>query len=52
VRGAGELIFECDFPPSSDMIGGIISGPGAGELMEFELFGRLAVADNGKATRS
>ena len=42
MRGAGEPIFECDFPPGSDMVGEIMSGPRAAERMEFELFGRLA----------
>ena len=43
MRGAGEPIFECDFPPGSDMMGEIMSGPRAGERMEFELFSRLVV---------
>jgi hypothetical protein len=50
MRGAGEPIFECDFPPGSDIMGEIMSGPKAGELMEFELFSRLAVGDKQKAT--
>jgi len=42
MRGAGEPIFESDFPPGSDMVGEIMSGPRAAERMEFELFGQLA----------
>ena len=42
MKGAGEPIFEHDFPPGSDMIGEILRGPRAAERMEFELFGRLA----------
>ena len=41
MRGAGEPCFETDFPPGSDMMGEIMSGPKAAERMEFELFGRL-----------
>ena len=43
MRGAGEPVFECDFPPGSDIMGEIISGPMAAERMEFELFSRMAV---------
>ncbi|KAF8533552.1 HNH endonuclease-domain-containing protein [Trichophaea hybrida] len=43
MRGAGEPVFEVDFPPGSDMMGEIMSGPMAAERMEFELFSRLAV---------
>ena len=42
MKGAGEPIFEHDFPPGSDMMGYILRGPRAAERMEFELFGRLA----------
>lgn len=42
MRGAGESIFEHDFPSGSDMIGNILSGPKAAERMEFKLFNRLA----------
>jgi hypothetical protein len=42
MRGAGEPIFEHDFPPGSDIVGDILSGPKAAERMEFELFSRLA----------
>ena len=42
MRGAGEPVFEHDFPPGSDMMGHILRGPMAAERMEFELFGRLA----------
>ena len=41
VRGAGEPTFENDFPPGSDIMGDIRSGPKAAERMESELFGRL-----------
>ena len=42
MRGAGEPVFEHDFPPGSDMMGHILRGPRAAERMEFELFSRLA----------
>ena len=42
MRGAGEPVFEHDFPPGSDMVGSILKGPKATERMEFELFSRLA----------
>ena len=42
MRGAGEPIFEHDFPPGSDIVGSILEGPKAAERMEFELFNRLA----------
>jgi hypothetical protein len=42
MRGAGEPVFEFDFPPGSDMMGEIMEGPKAAERMEFELFSRLA----------
>jgi len=42
MKGAGEPIFEHDFPPGSDMIGSILKGPKAAERMEFELFSRMA----------
>ncbi|KAH0559756.1 hypothetical protein GP486_003727 [Trichoglossum hirsutum] len=45
MRGAGEPIFECDFPPGSDMMGEIMSSPGAAGRMEFELFSRLAASN-------
>ena len=41
MKGAGEPIFEDDFPPGSDMMGQILRGPKAAERMEFELFSRL-----------
>ncbi|KAK9372468.1 uncharacterized protein V1513DRAFT_384787, partial [Lipomyces chichibuensis] len=41
MRGAGEPSFEVDFPPGSDMMGEILSGPEAGKRMEAELFSRL-----------
>ncbi|KAF8534786.1 hypothetical protein BDD12DRAFT_387723 [Trichophaea hybrida] len=43
MRGVGEPVFEFDFPPGSDMMREIMSGPMAAERMEFELFSRLAV---------
>ncbi|KAI9774360.1 MAG: hypothetical protein M1840_004254 [Geoglossum simile] len=45
MKGTGEPVFECDFPPGSDMMGEILSGPRARELMEFELFSRFAAGD-------
>jgi hypothetical protein len=42
MRGAGEPVFEHDFPPGSDIVGEILEGPKAPERMEFELFNRLA----------
>jgi len=41
MKGAGEPVFEDDFPPGSDMMGQILRGPKAAERMEFELFNRL-----------
>jgi len=41
MKGAGEPIFEHDFPPGSDIVGEILQGPKPGERMEFELFSRL-----------
>ncbi len=43
MRGAGESIFEYDFPPGSDIVGQILNGPKAAERMEFKVFSRLAV---------
>jgi hypothetical protein len=42
MRGAGEPNFEHDFPPGSDIVSDIFSGPKAAERMEYELFSRLA----------
>ena len=42
MKGAGEPIFEHDFPPGSDIVGDILKGPKAAERMEYELFSRLA----------
>jgi hypothetical protein len=42
MRGAGEPIFEHDFPPGSDIVS-ILKGPKAAERMEFELFTHLAI---------
>jgi hypothetical protein len=44
MRGAGEPMFEHDFPPGSDIVGEILNGPKPGERMEFELFSRLAAS--------
>lgn len=44
MRGAGEPIFEVDFPPGSDILGEIRDGPKAAERMEFELFNHFAVS--------
>jgi hypothetical protein len=44
MRGAGEPVFEHDFPPGSDIVGDIRNGPKAAERMEFELFNRLAAS--------
>ncbi|KAF1812075.1 hypothetical protein P152DRAFT_397944 [Eremomyces bilateralis CBS 781.70] len=41
MRGAGEPVFEHDFPPGSDIVGVILHGPKAAERMEFELFSRF-----------
>jgi hypothetical protein len=41
MRGAGEAIFEFDFPPGTDMIGRILAGPKPAEQMEAEMFNRL-----------
>ncbi|KAK9343400.1 hypothetical protein V1522DRAFT_394420 [Lipomyces starkeyi] len=41
MRGAGEPVFETDFPPGSDMVGEIRNGPDAIKRMEAELFARL-----------
>lgn len=37
MRRPGDPIFELDFPPGSDMMGEVMSGPNATERMEFEL---------------
>ncbi|KAK9360423.1 hypothetical protein V1504DRAFT_492129 [Lipomyces starkeyi] len=39
--GAGEPSFETDFPPGTDMIGEILSGPAAAKRIEAEIFSRL-----------
>ena len=41
MKGAGEPVFEHDFPPGSDIVGDILHGPKAVERMEFELFSRF-----------
>ncbi|KAE8447801.1 hypothetical protein EG329_010195 [Mollisiaceae sp. DMI_Dod_QoI] len=42
MKGAGEPVFEHDFPPGSDIVGSILEGPKAAKRMEFELFSRMA----------
>jgi hypothetical protein len=42
MKGAGEPVFEHDFPPGSDIVGNILGGSKPAERMEFELFSRLA----------
>jgi hypothetical protein len=42
MRGAGEPVFEHDFPPGSDIVGSILEGPKAAERMQYELSSRLA----------
>ncbi|KAJ8100167.1 HNH endonuclease-domain-containing protein [Lipomyces tetrasporus] len=41
MRAAGESVLEFDFPPGTDMVGEILSGPDAAKRMEAELFSRL-----------
>jgi hypothetical protein len=41
MKGAGEPIFEHDFPPGTDMIKEILQGPYPAERMELELCSRL-----------
>jgi len=41
VRGAGEPIFEHDFPPGTDMVGEILASPYARERFELEIAARL-----------
>ncbi|KAK9357195.1 hypothetical protein V1504DRAFT_399056, partial [Lipomyces starkeyi] len=41
MREAGEPSFETDFPPGTDMMGEILSGPAAAKRMEAELSSRL-----------
>ncbi|KAF8477235.1 hypothetical protein BDZ91DRAFT_708891 [Kalaharituber pfeilii] len=45
MRRAGEPDFETNFPPGSDMMAEIISGPTAAGRMEFELFGPESVEE-------
>ncbi|KAK9239235.1 hypothetical protein V1525DRAFT_339906, partial [Lipomyces kononenkoae] len=45
MRGAGEPSFETDFPPGTDMMGEILSGPDAAKRLEAELFSRLHGVD-------
>ncbi|KAG0636524.1 hypothetical protein HOY80DRAFT_352467 [Tuber brumale] len=41
MRGAGEPIFEHDFPPGTDMVGEILAGPYAQERFELEIAARF-----------
>ncbi|KAG0136918.1 HNH endonuclease-domain-containing protein [Tuber indicum] len=41
MRGAGEPVFEHDFPPGTDMVGEILAGPCAQERFELEIAARL-----------
>lgn len=41
MKGAGEPIFEHDFPLGTDVVGEILKGPIPAERMELELFSRL-----------
>lgn len=41
VKGAGETLWEWDFPPGTDMIAEIMSAPDGPERMEIELATRL-----------
>jgi hypothetical protein len=43
MRGAGEPVFEHDFPHGFDIVGSILEGPKAAERMQSELFTRLAI---------
>ena len=45
-KGVGEPCFESDFPLGSDIMGEIMSGPKAGERIEFELFNRFNAMGN------
>ncbi|KAK9328774.1 HNH endonuclease-domain-containing protein, partial [Lipomyces starkeyi] len=45
MRGAGEPSFETDFPPGTDIMGEILSGPTAAKRMEAELLSRLGGYD-------
>lgn len=41
MKGAGERVFEFDFPPGTDMMQDIREGPDPAERMELELFSRF-----------
>ncbi|KAG0123258.1 hypothetical protein HOY82DRAFT_674012 [Tuber indicum] len=45
MKGAGEPCLETDFPPGSNIMGQIMSGPMTAARMEFELFGRLGTVE-------
>ena len=42
MKGAGEPVFEHEFPPGSYMVDQISNAPKAAERMEFELCSRLS----------
>lgn len=46
MRGAGEPVFEDDFPPGTDKVGEILRGPLPQQRMEFELASRLYGLEN------
>ena len=41
MRGAGEPVFEHDFPPGTDMVKEVTSGPYGTERLEMEVSARL-----------
>ncbi|KAJ5921812.1 hypothetical protein N7516_009515 [Penicillium verrucosum] len=43
MKGAGEPIFEHDFPPGTDMVKDILQGPDPAQRMELELFSRFDI---------
>ncbi|RWQ92055.1 HNH endonuclease-domain-containing protein [Paecilomyces variotii] len=49
MRGAGEPMWEFDFPPGSDMVGEILRGPLPAQRMEVELFERLHGYDGARS---
>jgi len=51
VRGAGEPIFEHDFPPGTDMVGEILAGPYARERFKLEIAARLRKVSLGELFR-
>jgi hypothetical protein len=50
MKGAGEPVFESDFPPGSDMMADIREGPYSKERFEMEIASRLrGFSGEGKA---